>query len=160
VLKATNARTVYCLNGYHSYEVPRQAVGLAALFRIMEAAMLTSNNAATLKNLLGATQVTRKRPSLRKQPELASGQEVGITTPTGQRTDCPSSRTVGEQEEGALPRELTQPQQLRRERPRLLDEQQRLRLGLVDWAVSSATLESVFTRIAREAGAVVEAAGP
>ncbi|KXZ54601.1 hypothetical protein GPECTOR_4g666 [Gonium pectorale] len=33
------------------------------------------------------------------------------------------------------------------------------RLAVVDWAVSSATLESVFVRIAREAGAVVEAGG-
>ncbi len=110
---------VYCLNGVHSYEVPRGDVRLGSLFRTMAAAMAGGRTASGLDDAAAAASssstagITPFRLQQRGSGTAKGGGVAGGGSGGG-------GGGIG-------------------------------RLVLLDWAVSSATLESVFVRIAREA---------
>lgn len=117
VLYGFRALQVYCLNGVHSYEVPRGEVRLGSLFRTMAAAMAGERTAGGLDDAAAASSSTAGNASLRVQQQGSGTAKAG---------GVPSDRGGGGG--GGIGG-----------------------LVLLDWAVSSATLESVFVRIAREA---------
>ncbi|PNH06224.1 ABC transporter A family member 8 [Tetrabaena socialis] len=185
------AKQVYCLNGTHSYEVPRSAAagGLAGMFRTLTAAVARQQ------------QQQQQRQQQRLLPGGDSHQRVwgadgdGDVDGDGERFESAGGSWCGSASGGSIvsrrdsgsgaagsggpPLPVRQQSQLEPCKSvaavageggpgvaageaggeMVAGAAPSPPLALLDWAVCSASLESVFVRVARDAGATVEAAG-